>query len=142
MSKIVGTYRDETITGSVTSDRIWGGDGDDFVFGRAGKDMLSDVPLEKPTPYSSFDDWYFGGQGSDIISTVSGRDHLHGGRGGDTFFGNSADSFFVDGGRGRDVLHISDRLEIISQDGDDTVLRKGDQVIRVEDVEHIVFHDW
>ncbi|MEM8874634.1 MAG: calcium-binding protein [Planctomycetota bacterium] len=65
---------------------IYGGDGDDFIVGGSGRDLLS------------------GDDGNDELYGFSARDVLLGGAGEDELYGGSFDSDVLDGGPGADKL--------------------------------------
>ncbi|HWI15368.1 MAG TPA: Ig-like domain-containing protein, partial [Burkholderiales bacterium] len=81
---IVGTRRDDEISGSDDGQRILGGNGNDVLAGNAGADHI------------------YGGAGDDTISGGGGNDELKGDAGNDTLDGG-AGSDEVEGGSGNDV---------------------------------------
>ena len=69
-------------------------DGDDWLFGGEGNDVLFGL---------GGNDHLYGGSGDDVLFGGSGNDHLYGGSGNDILFGGSGDDY-LDGGEGRDIL--------------------------------------
>ncbi len=91
----VGSDGNDILVGSRRDDRISGGDGDDGLLGRAGEDRLSG---------GRGDDAIFGGRGRDLIEGGAGYDRLFGGRDADNLRGGTGDDR-LSGGRGNDLLH-------------------------------------
>lgn len=84
-------------------DIIYGGDGDDVLFGISGHDYL------------------YGGNGNDEVSGNSGNDKLFGNGGQDILNGNSGDDI-LQGGSGNDVLNGNSGDDELSGDsGEDTL---------------------
>ncbi len=97
------------------NDDLFGGSGDDIMFGLNGEDNL------------------FGGSGDDVLFGGSGNDMLDGGEGSDVILAGSGDDLiqfdvsdvFVDGGDGMDVLLVSPESKdaaiekLTSGDGED-----------------------
>ncbi|EGW52476.1 hypothetical protein HMPREF1022_00603 [Desulfovibrio sp. 6_1_46AFAA] len=76
------------------NDQLYGGEGDDILFGMGGNDQLFG---------GSGDDYLFGGGGDDYLDGGSGEDKLYGGSGSDILVYDSND-YLVDGGEGIDFL--------------------------------------
>lgn len=85
IENIVGTQRDDTLTGDGGTNLLDGGDGNDVLTGKGGTDFL------------------FGDAGRDRLDGGKGIDNLDGGAHRDTLKGG-ADSDTLDGGDGRDRL--------------------------------------
>jgi Ca2+-binding RTX toxin-like protein len=85
LSLIVGTNRDDELTGSGANNVIKGRDGDDDLSGFKGDDTL------------------IGGRGHDLLIGGKGSDHLVGGKQGDTLIGGKGLDVLT-GGNGKDVL--------------------------------------
>ena len=84
----------DKVWGSDRTNRIFGGDGMDWLEGRGGNDFI----------YGGNDaDTLFGQQDHDLLSGDQGNDFLGGGEGNDKLFGG-ADNDFLSGGLGDDVL--------------------------------------
>lgn len=91
-------YRNH-FTGGVGADRLFGGDGDDFLEGLHGRDRL------------------LGGYGDDKLFGGGGRDVLRGENGDDTLLGGGGADLLV-GGPGDDVFRFSDVHQSSTQSGD------------------------
>jgi Ca2+-binding RTX toxin-like protein len=115
----VGTFGNDTLTGSSVGDFIRGGAGDDLVDGTEGDDKLLG---------NWGNDILVGGEGNDLLAGGFGNDLLVGGAGSDRFllapnlgsdimadFESGVDSFFLVGGLTFEQLSIS-------QFNDDTLI--------------------
>nr|WP_318381956.1 calcium-binding protein [uncultured Enterobacter sp.] len=97
------------------SDTLYGGKGNDRLFGEAGDDTLS---------ADSGDDALFGGAGNDTLTGGNGADQLVGGAGNDTLKGgNGSDTYVFNIGDGQDVVS-----ETTSNSGDIDTLRFGEGI--------------
>ena len=76
---------------------------------------------------SDGDDWLFGGEGNDVLFGLGGNDHLYGGSGDDILFGGSGDDY-LDGGEGRDILFGGSGNDIIKYDSSDFLVDGGDGI--------------
>ena len=76
---------------------------------------------------SDGDDWLFGGEGNDVLFGLGGNDHLYGGSGDDILFGGSGDDY-LDGGEGRDILFGGSGNDIIKYDSTDFLVDGGDGI--------------
>gem|GEM_PF-1365351 len=76
---------------------------------------------------SDGDDWLFGGEGNDVLFGLGGNDHLYGGSGDDVLFGGSGDDY-LDGGEGRDILFGGSGNDIIKYDSTDFLVDGGDGI--------------
>jgi hypothetical protein len=76
-SSIHGTNLDNTLSGSITGDHIWGVGGNDTIYGHDGNDVIS------------------GGNGNDRLSGEAGNDTLSGGNGNDALYGGAGNDKFV-----------------------------------------------
>jgi hypothetical protein len=121
---IVGTQRSDTLRGTDKADfiyglagegdRIFGGEGDDKLFGGAGNDAVYG---------GSHDDLIYGGTGNDKIHGEAGDDLLYGGFGNDTIYDGSGDDR-IEGGTGRDTIWLGggeDIVVVASGFGSDTI---------------------
>jgi Ca2+-binding RTX toxin-like protein len=85
---------DQTLVGSDVADMLFGQDGDDFITGGAGNDILGG---------RGGADTLFGDFGEDYMIGGDGADYLDGGAGDDTVFGDDGADTLIGGG-GNDVL--------------------------------------
>ena len=76
---------------------------------------------------SDGDDWLFGGEGNDVLFGLGGNDHLYGGSGDDVLFGGSGDDY-LDGGEGQDILFGGSGNDIIKYDSSDFLVDGGDGI--------------
>ena len=93
-------------------------DGDDWLFGGEGNDVLFGL---------GGNDHLYGGSGDDVLFGGSGNDHLYGGSGNDILFGGSGDDY-LDGGEGRDILFGGSGNDIIKYDSTDFLVDGGDGI--------------
>lgn len=98
---MVGTNKNETLTGSSGADMLFGLNGDDTLMGNNGSDMLCDDAGNDRLEGGNGDDTLTGENGNDILNGGAGKDTLVGNNGDDTLTGGAgADSF--SGGNGND----------------------------------------
>jgi Ca2+-binding RTX toxin-like protein len=105
----------EMLKGATTTDRIYGGGGDDVLRGNAGDDHLEG---------GKGDDLVLGGVGNDELTGDQGDDELDGGNGADRLDAGSGDDTLL-GGRGDDRLAGGagrDTYVIDPGDGSDTII--------------------
>ena len=76
---------------------------------------------------SDGDDWLFGGEGNDVLFGLGGNDHLYGGSGDDVLFGGNGDDY-LDGGEGWDILFGGSGNDIIKYDSSDFLVDGGDGI--------------
>ncbi|MEX1108767.1 MAG: calcium-binding protein, partial [Dongiaceae bacterium] len=88
--------------GGKGDDTLFGGDGNDFLFGGKGKDTLVG---------GDGNDKLFGGKGNDFLDGGAGSDYLFGDKGNDTFnfdvSENAGAKDYFDGGKGFDTLQLT-----------------------------------
>ena len=101
-------------------DTLYGGDGNDILFGQGGDDFLYG---------GAGNDILFGGSGNDTLYGESGSDVLSGGSGNDTLYGGTGNDV-LSGGLGNDILIGGVGDDILKGDaGADTFTwQKGDTV--------------
>uniref|UniRef100_UPI003D21CDD8 VCBS domain-containing protein n=1 Tax=Aeromonas media TaxID=651 RepID=UPI003D21CDD8 len=101
-------------------DTLYGGDGNDILFGQGGDDFLYG---------GAGNDILFGGSGNDTLYGESGSDVLSGGSGNDTLYGGTGNDV-LSGGLGNDILIGGVGDDILKGDaGADTFIwQKGDTV--------------
>lgn len=128
--KIKGTSSSDTIYGNEGNDSIDGSSGDDIIYGGSGDDILS------------------GSAGNDTIYAQSGKNTISGGNGNDTIYGaDEGDSItpgqgsdIVYAGKGDDKIYANtslangDRNTIYANDGDDTIYSSGASIEKSREV--------
>lgn len=104
--------KDSTLPASIPV-TIRGGDGDDWLFGTAGADVIDAGADEDVVWAGGGNDYVYGGGGedtlngeadNDTLSGGAGKNHLHGGDGDDRLTGSSGRDFMY-GEAGRDRLY-------------------------------------
>lgn len=115
-----GGEGDDTLDGGLGSDRIDGGAGNDLAQGGLGDDKLTGAAGDDTLSGGQGNDYVNAGTGDDVLDGGAGADKLVGGTGSDTITGgagndhmwggnwsgdNSADTFIVGGGGGKDMIH-------------------------------------
>jgi serralysin len=114
-------------------DIIYGGDGDDTMYGVAGDDKLYGGNGNDMIQGNSGDDYAEGNAGNDVIQGNSGADTLSGGDGNDVIEGNSDnDTLYGDGGddrlsggSGDDALSGGSNNDILNGDSGNDFLDGG-----------------
>ena len=101
--KLFGLAGDDVVSGGQGDDQVWGNSGNDVLRGGAGDDKVSG---------GVGNDSIFGGDGDDVLSGESGDDDIRGGAGKDILSGNSGNDT-LSGGAGDD--------EVGGGSGDDTL---------------------
>ncbi|MFQ2154640.1 type I secretion C-terminal target domain-containing protein, partial [Aeromonas sanarellii] len=84
-------------------DTLYGGDGNDILFGQGGDDFLYGGAGNDILFGGSGNDTLYGESGSDVLSGGSGNDTLYGGTGNDVLSGGLGNDILV-GGLGDDIL--------------------------------------
>lgn len=87
----------------IASDRQGGTDGNDFLTGDEGRDLLVGFDGKDDLRGRAGDDDLFGGEGKDNLRGGRGDDHLHGEEGKDVLAGGRGDDE-LEGGDGKDLL--------------------------------------
>jgi len=100
--KILGGAGDDELSGGQGKDKLLGGGGDDTLSGDQGADYLHGGKGDDAMAGGEGDDKLVGGQGSDTISGGAGDDHMWGGN---WSADQSADTFVVAAGGGKDMIH-------------------------------------
>jgi len=129
-------HADEFIFGNSHNNHITADGGTDYVYGRAGNDVISD---DRTSQHGFHDDDFFGGKGNDQLISLDGDDQLHGGKGDDHFFiRNNDGDIRIYGGAGDDTVRITDLKSYdVEHHNGHTILTNGDQTIDITGVEHI-----
>ncbi|BCH07959.1 hypothetical protein MesoLj131c_22170 [Mesorhizobium sp. 131-3-5] len=108
-----GTPGDDTLTGTIDVDAIFGLAGNDTLSGSAGDDLLDGGAGNDTLNGGSGSDVLVGGLGDDTLNDGSGNDSLYGGDGNDslnlTYSGPSGVSLtqVADAGAGNDVISLN-----------------------------------
>lgn len=103
-------------------DMIYGGDGNDTLYGISGDDMLSGGNGDDNLNGNSGEDMLYGNDGNDVLNGNSGNDYLSGGNGNDELSGNS----------GNDELHGNDGNDELSGNSGNDTLNGGNGSDRLE----------
>ncbi len=91
---LYGEAGSDQLFGDAGNDTLYGGDGVDFLYGGDGDDVLYG---------GRGNDFLYGNDGDDILYGEEGDDELRGGAGNDQLFGGDGDDLLY-GGRGDDIL--------------------------------------
>ncbi len=106
-----GDQGDDRINAGTGNDTLQGGAGEDRLRGEAGDDAISGGSGRDFIDGGSGGDRIDGGEGADKIVGGTGADTISGGAGNDHLWGgqwradNAADTFVVQAGTGRDMIH-------------------------------------
>ena len=92
------------LSGGIGADSLIGDDGDDYLSGGAGNDVLSGGIGADSLIGDNGDDYLSGGAGNDVLSGGLGNDVLVGDEGSDYLIGESGGDI-LSGGAGLDVLY-------------------------------------
>ena len=115
--QVVGTSGNDTITGAGTwyghenysysvPDKIFAGDGNDWVAGADGGDPISGGPGNDTIYGQNGPDLILGGEGEDALSGGADNDKIYGGLGANIMDGGAGDDLLVSGsGDANDTLH-------------------------------------
>ena len=131
VENVIGTDKDDTITGSFGDNVLTGDDGNDALDGRQGKDTLYGGAGNDflAGGWGSYDDALYGGAGDDVLFGGAGLDLMDGGAGVDTVtyeqdplggIGINLASGATWGGAWGDM--IVDVENIVGSDGQDTLI--------------------
>ncbi|WP_407334053.1 hypothetical protein [Enterovibrio sp. 27052020O] len=148
---VKGGDGDDTLYGSDGNDVVFGDNGKDKLYGGSGNDTLDGGDDDDRLNGGSGDDLLFGGKGNDNLSGSSGSDTVYGGEGTNTLTLGSGNNVVVYDGKGNDTVTDfsvrDDKIVVpkalgllsfefldLSQDGDDTLLSVGDNVLRLENI--------
>ncbi|HHL18671.1 MAG TPA: hypothetical protein ENJ33_02935 [Thiothrix sp.] len=142
--RLVGTLRDDHISGLKGNDRIRGRAGDDHLFGNEGRDKLIGGRGNDTLHGGKGRDTLIGGRGNDTLHGGKGADHLYGGKGNDIFVDNRGKNI-IKGGQGEDEVRFSGkRADYSILVRNETFIFKNKQtgnVNKVTDVETFTFKD-
>lgn len=112
---IYGRGGDDGLSGDGGDDTIYGGDGRDTVLGLVGNDSLFGGRNNDEMDGGSGNDWIEGGAGADLVAGGSGQDTIMGGTGVDTLRGET----------GQDQIYGQDGADVLSGGGGDDQLAGG-----------------
>ena len=108
-----------------TSDRISGGDGDDYIRGMLGNDKIRGGAGNDRIDGGTGDDRIDGGDGDDYIVGQAGKDFIYGRAGNDKIAGNQGDDVLL-GGEGNDIIDGGDGVDLLAGEAGDDILTGGD----------------
>ena len=115
---------DDTLSGKAGRDRVIGNDGNDLLKGGKGNDILKG---------NAGKDILQGGKGNDILNGGGGKDILQGGKGNDILNGGGGKDI-LKGGEGNDTYQLDAKnasgTHITDTDGTDTLELKGTTIFR------------
>lgn len=97
--RLIAADAEESGTADTRGARMFGGAGDDAIFGSTKWDRMQGGPGKDSLYGYEGRDWIRGGSGDDEIYGMAGIDNIHGGNGNDTMFVQGAD--IIKGGAGK-----------------------------------------
>lgn len=129
--RLMGTDRDDFLSGGPGADLVSGGYGDDILSGGAGADNLTGLEGDDTLNGGSADDTLSGDEGEDLLFGGHGNDQIFGETGADTLLGMDGDDWLsggagadeVYGNRGNDTLGIGTSDALRERDIADDVYR-------------------
>ena len=123
---------DVSIEGTLKSDKLMGGDGDDNIKGGKGNDILYGKDGDDKIKGENENDRISGGRGDDELEGGKGTDRLFGGEGDDLLDGGEGNDV-LDGGEGNDIMVGGLGNDIFICDQSDILIdfnfSEGDQII-------------
>ena len=114
----------DTIYGGLGNDTIFGRDDADTLYGGEGNDILDGGIDDDEIWGDDGDDTIYGGQGNDVINGGVGQDLIYGGEGDDTIQGNMDDDAIY-GDEGNDTITGSLDDDLVYGGADDDEIRGG-----------------
>jgi Ca2+-binding RTX toxin-like protein len=118
-----GTY---LLDGGLMNDRIFGGDGADYLIGEAGDDLLFGGAGNDSLYGNKGNDLLDGGSGDDYLTDDEGDSRMFGGDGNDHLNAYGSGQSLLDGGAGNDYLYAGDGSHtLLGGEGDDNLLYSG-----------------
>ncbi|MEP1209940.1 MAG: DUF4114 domain-containing protein [Rhizobiaceae bacterium] len=102
-------------------DDLFGGDGDDVIYGIGGEDYITGGNGNDELHGNSGNDLIYGNNGADILQGQSGNDELYGGSGNDELIGGSGDDILYGGGNNDELTGGSGADILYGDSGDDTL---------------------
>jgi len=119
--EMYGMSGDDYLAGGNGNDEMSGNSGDDVLYGNDGNDTLKGNSGNDELSGGDGNDILHGNSGSDILTGDGGEDTLHGGSGSDTLMGG-ADADTVNGGSGNDMIFGGNGADKLNgNSGDDTI---------------------
>ena len=113
VNKIIGTDDDDSLFGTMMSDIILAGDGNDTASGLEGDDLILGEEGDDSLMGGEGADTLLGGQGLDTLEGGIGDDSLYGGIGNDELYGGEGEDE-LRGGQGYDRLDGGDGTDFIN----------------------------
>ena len=121
---IYGIGGEDYITGGNGDDELHGNSGNDQIYGNNGADLLQGQSGDDEMYGGSGSDELIGGSGNDILNGGGDNDELIGGSGVDTLFGDSGDDT-LSGSSGNDILFGGNGNDTINGNSGDDVANGG-----------------
>ncbi|WP_037293814.1 calcium-binding protein, partial [Ruminococcus flavefaciens] len=135
-----GGEGNDFLYGGDDNDTLYGENGDDRLEGGSGVDMIYGGPGKDQIFGEADDDILYGGGEDDIIKGGSGEDRLYGEGGDDTLYGNEGNDL-IEGGSGNDTIYGDDKVNHYFG-GDDYISGgSGNDKIYAGDGEDVIYGD-
>lgn len=115
---------DDLIFGGAGKDQILGGGGNDVIYGDGGADDIDAGAGDDTVSGGAGSDVIFGGDGADTIDGDGGNDIIDGGAGDDTLTGSGGDDWII-GGSGADQITGGGGLDLLDGGAGDDTLKGG-----------------
>ena len=119
----LGNVFNDSLFGGEGDDRLYGGIGNDQLAGGEGNDLLNGGPGDDQLAGDSGNDIAQGGTGDDVLSDTGGSNLMDGGAGADSLVGSAGNELFI-GGAGADHINTGSGHDIVAfnrGDGADSV---------------------
>ena len=140
---LYGSQLADRLAGDLGDDLAYGGSGNDDIFGGDGADTLWGDLGNDRIDGGNDADILSGGSGNDRLLAGNGHDSLFGGHGDDRLYGGSG-SDSLEGGSGVDIAVLPGRridYGVDRRDPSHVILRQGSDVLTLVDVEYLGFSD-
>ncbi|WP_208352882.1 calcium-binding protein [Pseudaestuariivita rosea] len=127
---VIGSEFDDNLQGTGLGDTITGGDGNDDVYGYAGRDKIYLGEGDDFAEGGNSGDLIYGGLGNDVLRGGRDDDFLYGEEGNDQLFGNHGLDY-IEGGAGNDTIRGGGWHDTLKGgDGDDVIYGEsgGDEI--------------
>ncbi|MEM6933987.1 MAG: type I secretion protein, partial [Pseudomonadota bacterium] len=122
--KLFGGHGNDNLFGSAGHDMLDGGEGADTLDGGSGDDLLYGGADQDDAQGGSGDDVLFGGTENDVLTGNSGDDEISGDAGNDALYGSSGNDL-LNGGTGLDTLDGGSGNDVIAGGTGDDLLKGG-----------------